>query len=140
MKILIRVVGKMRDARLADLCEEYVKRARRHLPIEVLEGADDAALLRGLPPGTELIALEPGGEAWDTPTFIAQLTRHMNQGSKAVAFLIGGAEGLGREVVAACHRRLSLTPLTLPHRLARVILSEQIYRALATIRGEPYNK
>jgi 23S rRNA (pseudouridine1915-N3)-methyltransferase len=140
VKILIRAVGKMRDKRMQSLCDEYLERAQRHLPVEVDEVDDDGALLRGLPAGAEIIALEPGGDSWDT----AQLTRHiekrMVQGARALVFLIGGADGLSAATVGHAQRRLSLSPLTLPHRLARVILCEQIYRAISVIRGEPYSR
>jgi 23S rRNA (pseudouridine1915-N3)-methyltransferase len=64
----------------------------------------------------------------------------MVSGRRALAFLIGGADGLSLAAVARAQRRLSLSPLTLPHRLARVVLCEQIYRAVSIIRGEPYNR
>ena len=140
MKILVRAVGKMRDRRLESVCQEYVDRARRHLPIAVEEVDGDADLLRNLPVGAEVVALEPGGAAWTTAEFIKYLDQRMVRGARAIVFVIGGAEGLTPATVAATHRRLSLSPLTLPHRLARVILCEQIYRALSSLRGEPYNK
>lgn len=140
MKILVRAVGKMRDRRLSSLCEEYAERVRRHVPIAIDEVEDDEALLRGLPPGTEIIALEPGGDAWTTAEFTKYVERRMVQGTRALAFLIGGADGLAPATVKRAQRRLSLSPLTLPHRLARVLLCEQIYRAVSIIRGEPYSK
>ena len=140
MKILVRAVGKMRDKRMQSLCDEYVERARRHLPVEVEEVADDEALVRGLPAGAEIIALEPGGQAWDTAQLTKHIEKRMVQGARAVVFLIGGADGLPASAVAQAERRLSLSPLTLPHRLARVILCEQIYRAISLIRGEPYSR
>ncbi|HEY0710231.1 MAG TPA: 23S rRNA (pseudouridine(1915)-N(3))-methyltransferase RlmH, partial [Polyangia bacterium] len=121
MKLVVRAVGKMRDRRLEDVCREYIDRVKRHLPVEIGEVESDSGLLRGLPPGTEIIALEPGGDAWDTPAFTNHLNRQMNAGTKAIAFLIGGADGLSAEVVGKAQRRLSLSPLTLPHRLARVV-------------------
>ena len=140
MKILIRAVGKMRDRRRESVCEEYCVRIRRHVPVEIGEVEDDAALVRGLAAGTEIIALEPGGDAWTTSEFTKYLEKRMVQGTKAVAFLIGGADGLAAATVGQAKRRLSLSPLTLPHRLARVLLCEQIYRAISIIRGEPYNR
>jgi 23S rRNA (pseudouridine1915-N3)-methyltransferase len=140
VKILIRAVGKMRDRRLSSLCEEYLERTRRHLPVQIDEVEDDAGLLTGLPAGTALIALEPGGGAWTTADFTKYLERAMVSGTRAVAFLIGGADGLDAAVVRQAQRRLSLSPLTLPHRLARVVLCEQIYRAVSIIRGEPYSR
>lgn len=140
MKILIRAVGKMRDRRLASLCEEYAERTRRHVPVAIEEVEDDEALVRGLPAGTEVIALEPGGDAWSTAELTRYLEKRMVQGARTMAFVIGGADGLTPGTVGKAQRRLSLSPLTLPHRLARVLLCEQIYRAISIIRGEPYNR
>jgi 23S rRNA (pseudouridine1915-N3)-methyltransferase len=140
VKILVRAVGKMRDKRMQSLCEEYLDRARRHVPVEVDEVDDDDALLRGLPAGAEIIALEPGGDAWSTALLTKHIEKRMVQGARALVFLIGGADGLAPATVKQAQRRLSLSPLTLPHRLARVILCEQIYRAISVIRGEPYSR
>jgi 23S rRNA (pseudouridine1915-N3)-methyltransferase len=140
VKILVRAVGKMRDRRMQSLCEEYLERARRHVPVAVEEVDSGDALLRGLPAGAEVIALEPAGEAWDTAQLTKHIEKRMVQGARALVFLIGGADGLPPSAVAQAQRRLSLSPLTLPHRLARVILCEQIYRAISVIRGEPYSR
>jgi 23S rRNA (pseudouridine1915-N3)-methyltransferase len=130
----------MRDRHLGAVCDDYVARARHHLPVEVVEVEDDAALLKRIPTAAEVIALEPGGEGWDTPKFTALLERGMLHGTRALVFLIGGSDGLPAAAVARAGRRLSLSGLTLPHRLARVVLCEQIYRALSIIKGEPYNR
>jgi 23S rRNA (pseudouridine1915-N3)-methyltransferase len=140
MKIVLRAVGKLRDRRMEELCREYLDRARRHLPVEVAEVEEDSALVRQLPPGAEVIALEPGGVPWTTDDLIRFFSERMLRGTRAVVFLIGGAEGLSPATVARASRRLSLSPLTLPHRLARVIMCEQIYRCVSAIRGEPYNR
>lgn len=132
----------MRDRHLAAVCEEYLDRARRHLPVEVIEVDTDEALLRRLPSGAgvEVVALEAGGEPWDTARLTAFVEHGMVHGQRQVAFLIGGSDGLSAAAVARAGRRLSLSPMTLPHRLARVVLAEQIYRALSIIKGEPYNR
>jgi 23S rRNA (pseudouridine1915-N3)-methyltransferase len=140
VKVVIRAVGRMRDRRMEELCREYLERTRRHLPVEIQEVEDDAGLLAGLPAGSEVVALEPGGDAWTTAQLTAYFEQRMNRGQRALVFLIGGAEGLGRTTVAGAQRRLSLSPLTLPHRLARVLLCEQIYRVVSRIRGEPYDR
>ena len=140
MKIQIRAVGRLRDRRMEELCREYLDRARRHLPVDVLEVDEGADLLRNLPAGSEVVALEPGGDSWDTATLTRHVEGRMTQGQRALVFLIGGADGLPAAVVSAAQRRLSLSALTLPHRLARVVLCEQIYRVLSRIRGEPYDR
>jgi 23S rRNA (pseudouridine1915-N3)-methyltransferase len=140
LKLVVRAVGKLRDRRMEELCREYLDRVRRHLPVEVVEVDDERGLGRELPAGAEVIALEPGGEAWTTEALIGFLSDRMLHGCRAVVFLIGGADGLSPATVARAGRRLSLSPLTLPHRLARVLLCEQLYRCVSAIRGEPYNR
>jgi 23S rRNA (pseudouridine1915-N3)-methyltransferase len=140
VKLIVRAVGKLRDRRLDELCREYLDRVRRHLPVEVVEVDEDAQLASGLPTGAEVIALEPGGDSWSTEQLMRYLSERMVRGTRALVFLIGGAEGLSPATVAKASRRLSLSPLTLPHRLARVLLCEQIYRCVSAIRGEPYHK
>jgi 23S rRNA (pseudouridine1915-N3)-methyltransferase len=140
VKIVVRAVGKMRDRALAGACDEYIGRARRYLPVEVAEVDGDEALRARWPAGAEVVALDPGGAAWTTRAFRDFLEQRMVRGARAVVFLLGGADGLSPASVAAAHHRVSLSPLTLPHRLARVVLAEQIYRCLSAIRGEPYDK
>jgi 23S rRNA (pseudouridine1915-N3)-methyltransferase len=139
VKLQIIAVGKMRDRHMAALCDEYVLRARRHVPVEIVEVDDDAGMERRLPARGELIALEPGGDAWTTEALAKHLEHQMLHGTQTIAFLIGGALGLPKDVVKRAARRLSLSNLTLPHRLARVVLCEQLYRAMSIIRGEPYH-
>jgi 23S rRNA (pseudouridine1915-N3)-methyltransferase len=141
LKLVVLAVGKMRDRNLSALCDDYLKRARHHLPVEVIEVEDDAALVRRIPaaPAT-VVALEPGGESWTTAQLTAFLDKHMLHGTRALAFLIGGSDGLPREAVGRANVRLSLSSLTLPHRLARLVLCEQIYRALSILRDEPYSR
>jgi 23S rRNA (pseudouridine1915-N3)-methyltransferase len=130
----------MRDRHLGAACDDYLERTRRHLPIEVIEVENDAALLRRLPTAGEIIALEPGGEAWDTAKLTTYIEQGMLHGQRAVTFLIGGSDGLPKAAVVRAHRRLSLSAMTLPHRLARVLLCEQLYRSLSIIKGEPYSR
>ena len=128
----------MRDRNLGAACDDYLARIRRHLPVEVIEADDDAALVKRIPKDADVVALEPDGDAWDTARFTAFIEDGMVRGRRAIAFLIGGSDGLAPATVARAPRRLSLSPMTLPHRLARVVLCEQLYRALSIIKGEPY--
>ncbi len=130
----------MRDRNLAAVCETYLTRVRRHVPIEAVEVDDDAALLRRIPLGGDVIALEAGGKSWDTAKLTAYIEKCMVHGRKTVAFLIGGSDGLSEAAATRADWRLSLSPMTLPHRLARVILCEQIYRSMSIIKGEPYSR
>ena len=141
MKLVILAVGKMRDRHLGAACDDYLDRVRRHLPIDVVEVDDDAALLRRLANASgEIVAMEVGGEAWDTARLTSYISDGMLHGQRTVTFLIGGSDGLPAAAVARAKRKLSLSAMTLPHRLARVVLCEQLYRALSIIKGEPYNR
>jgi 23S rRNA (pseudouridine1915-N3)-methyltransferase len=139
LKIVVLAVGKLRDRHVEALCDDYLARARRHLPVEVLEPEDDAALARRWPTSGEVIALEPGGVSWTTEALAQQVERRMTHGTRTLTFVIGGADGIPAALVKRAQLRLSLSAMTLPHRLARLVLCEQIYRALTIIRGEPYH-
>jgi 23S rRNA (pseudouridine1915-N3)-methyltransferase len=139
VKIVVLAVGKLRDRHVAALCDDYLTRARRHLPVEVVEPDDDVALARRWPASGETIALEPGGVSWTTEELARQIERRMTRGTRNLSFVIGGADGIPAALSGKADLRLSLSALTLPHRLARLVLCEQIYRALTIIRGEPYH-
>ena len=142
MKIVVLAVGKLRDRHVTALVDDYLTRARRHLPVEVVEVEDDQALARRWPANAsmnETIALEPDGDAWTTEDFARQVERRMTRGTRTLTFVIGGADGIPGPLSARAALRLSLSAMTLPHRLARLMLCEQIYRALTIIRGEPYH-
>ena len=139
MKVIVLAVGKLRDKHFAALCDDYLTRARRHLPVDVVEVEDDAALARKWPAQGETVALEVTGESWTTERFAHHLGDRMLRGGRAITFAIGGADGLPAALVARASLRLSLSAMTLPHRMSRLVLLEQIYRALTIIRGEPYH-
>jgi 23S rRNA (pseudouridine1915-N3)-methyltransferase len=139
VKVVVLAVGKLRDRHVAALADDYLTRARRHLPVEVVEVEDDQALARRWPSDGETIALEVDGDVWTTEAFARQLERRMTRGTRTLTFVIGGADGIPASLSARASLRLSLSALTLPHRLARLLLCEQIYRALTIIRGEPYH-
>jgi 23S rRNA (pseudouridine1915-N3)-methyltransferase len=139
LKLIVLAVGKLRDKHFAALCDDYLSRARRHLSVEVVEVEDDAALARKWPAQGETVALEVGGESWSTERLARHLGDRMLRGGRAITFAIGGADGLPAALSARANLRLSLSAMTLPHRMARLVLLEQIYRALTIIRGEPYH-
>jgi len=87
-----------------------------------------------------LVALDRTGQALSSEALAERLTTWMNARHTAIVFALGSASGLAPEVVRRAHERWSFGPLTLPHDLARVVLWEQLYRALSIVRGEPYHK
>jgi 23S rRNA (pseudouridine1915-N3)-methyltransferase len=133
-------VGKLREAWVKEGCDEYARRLQARLPLQVIEAKSSAELARRIPPRHRIWALDERGKQM-TSTELSEIIRsHMDTGESGIAFLIGGADGLPDELLGRAHMRWSLGRLTLPHRLARLILLEQLYRALSILRGEPYHR
>ncbi len=156
MRLLIAAVGRMREPfyRLAQ--EEYAKRIRKYAHLAIVEVADDPVpqgeqerlavrvregerLERKIPAGFLKVALDPQGEEFSSEAFAGWLEGRMNTGKGDIAFLIGGTLGLSPAVLEGADLLLSLSRLTFPHQLARLVLLEQLYRAFRIIRQEPYH-
>ncbi len=154
MRLVVAVVGKPRDANLAEAIREYETRAGRYWPLDVHEVREEPArsasadlvreregerLLAAIPPGADLVACDAGGRQMTSEQFAAWLQK-LRERARDVALLIGGAFGLGAVVKQRASSSLALAPWTLPHELARLVLAEQLYRAGSIVRGEPYHK
>jgi len=105
-------------------------------PAEVLR-EEGRRLLAAWPQPARTVALTVDGAVYDSPAFAAALERWVARGR--VAFVVGGSLGLAGEIVARADERLSLSPLTLPHQLVRVVLAEQLFRGMSILRGHPYH-
>ena len=96
-------------------------------------------MLAAVPARGRIIAMDVTGKSWSTDQVAARLEHWMRQGDD-IALLIGGPDGLAASCVNRSHERWSLSPLTLPHGLARVVLAEQLYRAWSILQGAPYHR
>lgn len=151
MKLTFLSVGKDRSGLFAPGVDEYVARLGHYAKVAVFElseskrsGAqakeeEGAALLGKLSPKDALVALDERGKALSSVDFAKWLGRQQDAG-KDVAFVIGGDEGLSDAVREKAALVLSLSAMTMPHRLARLVLAEQVYRAFTILRGEPYHR
>lgn len=136
VRIYLYFAGKPRDDHANALAAEYVKRAGRYARCEMAEikpGKRDFWPRQA----ARKILLDPSGTAMDSAAF-AGLVREAEREGRDLVFLVGGHGGPPPGWRERADLLLSLSPLTLPHELARVLLAEQIYRALATLRGHPY--
>jgi 23S rRNA (pseudouridine1915-N3)-methyltransferase len=138
VKLTVVAVGKMREKNLRAVADDYLERVRHYARTTEIEVKTDAELERAVPRDSTVIALDPNGDAVTSREFSKRLERWCGRGKGELAFVIGGAEGIPEQLLARAHARLSLSRLTLPHRLARVLLFEQLYRAFTITRGEPY--
>ncbi|APR77862.1 LSU m3Psi1915 methyltransferase RlmH [Minicystis rosea] len=143
MRIVVVAVGRVKDRALRAVLDDYFGRVRRYTACDEIELADAPhAKLEPLfakhTAEATTIALEIGGRMLGSEPFAAAIEKASARHKGVVAFLIGGADGLPPSVSKAAHDRWSLSPLTFPHRLARLVLIEQIYRSMTILRGEPY--
>jgi 23S rRNA (pseudouridine1915-N3)-methyltransferase len=143
MRLLLVMLGKTRRQEMRALLDDYVQRIRHYTEIEVKELADDSpAALRKLKfdSGAVAVLLDPAGQQFSSERFGRWLGDLRDRGSREIVFLCGDAEGFPEKLRAQVQQKISLSPLTMPHELARVVLAEQIYRALAILAGHPYAK
>jgi 23S rRNA (pseudouridine1915-N3)-methyltransferase len=147
-------VGKDRSGLYEPAVQEYAKRLAHYTRFELIElpeasgkklkpgeakTAEAQAILSKRKPQDWVVALDERGQLMDS----VELSRYVAKaqtGAKDLLFVIGGDEGLEESVRSAANLTLSLSKMTLPHRLARVVLVEQIYRAYTILKGEPYHK
>ena len=155
MKLTLIVVGRLRKGPEATLIEDYITRLERIGrgmglgPVSVLEVEDkkgggkagEAALLaKALPEGAVLVVLDERGALLKSPAFAKKLAGWRDQGQRELVFMIGGADGLDAALVARADFKLSFGQMVWPHMLARVMLSEQLYRAASILSGAPYHR
>jgi 23S rRNA (pseudouridine1915-N3)-methyltransferase len=131
VKIFLYYIGKARDTHANAMAEEYIKRSGRFAACEMREIHPGRFDPWAKHPGARKILLDPAGQALDSKKLTAMFDRD-------VVLIVGGADGLPPAWRVRGDFLLSLSALTMPHELARVVLAEQIYRALTTLRGHPY--
>ena len=158
-KITLLCVGKLKEKFYAEAAAEYVKRLRRYCDLTILELPEerlpenpsqaqiDAALLKEagaireeLPPSSSVIALCIEGRMRSSEELAQLMATWANRGEKQLVFLIGGSFGLHPSIKAQAWAQLSMSPMTFPHHLARVMLLEQIYRAYQIQAKTKYHK
>jgi 23S rRNA (pseudouridine1915-N3)-methyltransferase len=153
MRVRVIWPGKTKDARLRALINDYLERLAHFVSCEINEirespGAESRAgidkysrrISDRLSLTTIAVLLDPQGTEWTSEELAAQVQRWENNGTKEVAFIVGGPGGVATELSSRVNKRWSLSRLTLTHEMARVILFEQLYRAYAINHGLPYQK
>lgn len=159
MRIAVAAVGKLKEKFWREAIAEYNKRLAVYCRLEISEVNDEAyaeglsaaeagktkqreweRLCRHLRAETYLVALDVQGEPVSSEEFAARIDKLTLNGHSDITFIIGGSLGLADQALKRAHWRLSFSKLTFPHQLMRVVLLEQIYRAIKISRGEPYHK
>ncbi len=150
MRILIAAIGKARASPEQQLYLDYTKRLKwkiecREFDVKLPDATQRKAregeqLLAACKGYDKIIVLDETGKNVSSPEFAEQLQRWQGQGSSSFAFVIGGADGLDKNVLEKSHLIWSLGKVTWPHMLVRALLAEQLYRAWSIISGHPYHR
>ena len=143
MRIQLLLLGKTRRAEVRALIDDYVARIRRYAEVEIRELRPDlaASLKRvDLGAGGVVVLLDAAGKKLASEQFAEWIRTCRDRGERELIFLCGAADGFPEELARRATLRISLSPLTFSHELARVMLTEQIYRAFALLAGHPYPK
>ena len=155
MHIQMLAVGNKMPTWVSSGFEEYQKRFPRDMSLDLVEitpqkrgkkaelekikNQEGEALLAAIPKGNRIVTLEVHGRPWTTPQLAKQMAGWQMDG-RNVSLLIGGPEGLSDACLAAAEQRWSLSPLTLPHPIVRVIVAESLYRAWSLNNNHPYHR
>lgn len=157
MLIQIIGVGKLKEKYLVQGIQEYAKRLGPYVKFQVIEVPDEKApdnmseaevrgvkeregerILAHVKSEAHVIALAIGGQLWSSEDLAAEMDKLGTYGTSHIVFVIGGSQGLSDAVLKRAQQKLSFGRMTLPHQLMRLVLVEQIYRAVKINRGEPY--
>jgi len=138
MKITVVAAGKIKEKPVRAVADDYIGRIKRYARFSEVETKDETGLEKAVPEGARLICLEVWGKQLSSEKFASRLETWSSTGKGEFAFVIGAAEGIPKALSARADEHISLSTMTLPHRLARVILFEQIYRGFSILRNEPY--
>lgn len=159
MRFTLFCIGKMKAGADKELFDRYIDRARKtgrglgvtevilsEMPESRAQRADDRkaeearGILAALNAGARLVVLDENGKNLTSPAFSQKLEAWKDEGVPDVVFAIGGADGHGQEVLSRADLKLALGAMTWPHQIARILLAEQIYRAMTIQSGHPYHR
>lgn len=159
MRLILLCVGRCKAGPETELSQRYIERANaagRALGFPRVElrefdesrarepaprkAAEAKAILASLSPGARLVALDESGALVSSREFSTFLGKTRDEGAPAVTLVIGGADGLGREILEAASPIVSFGRMTFPHQLVRIMAAEQLYRAMTILAGHPYHR
>jgi 23S rRNA (pseudouridine1915-N3)-methyltransferase len=154
MKITLLVVGKTTDQRLQTLIDDYQQRLKHYIPFEIvvipdlrnakaltqaqIKEQEGIEILRRITPAMEVILLDEHGREYRSIEYAQWIQKKMSAG-RDVTFIVGGPYGFSTAVYERADGKISLSKMTFSHQMIRLFFTEQIYRAMTILRGEPYH-
>lgn len=155
MKTTLIVVGRTVEQHFVTAINDYVERTKRYLSfemevipelkntkslsMEVQKEKEGMLILKAIRPGDVIVLLDEGGKEMRSMEFADYMKRKMNTVNKRLIFIIGGPYGFSPKVYDAAHEKMALSRMTFPHQMVRLIFTEQLYRAMTILNGDPYH-
>jgi 23S rRNA (pseudouridine1915-N3)-methyltransferase len=153
MKLRIVWIGKTKEAGLAALTTDLLQRLQRFVPVEITEikdpkigddrrqmAAEEEKLLAVLDSSDRVVVLDVAGQTWSSQQLATFVSKHLGNDPRRLTFVIGGYGGLSKAVKDRADKTWSLSPLTFTHEMTRLIVVEQLYRAMCILKNHPYSK
>lgn len=140
MKIEILMIGKISSKEYKSLANLYLKRCTNRISVSIINCRDANEMCKRIAGKSPIIALDEHSKCRDTMEFTRWLEKKINNGINCLTFCLGAAAGLDERVKSAATELVSLSPLTLNHQLALLVLAEQLYRSVSIMSGGPYHK
>lgn len=155
MKICLLVVGRTVEQHFVSAINDYAERTKHYIPfdievipdlkntksltVEQIKAKEGEMILKQLSQGDYIVLLDERGKEFRSVEFADYISKKMNTVSKRLVFVIGGAYGFSKEVYSAANEKIAMSKMTFSHQMIRVIVVEQIYRAMSIINGLPYH-
>lgn len=155
MKLHLLVVGKTTDKHLDALIQQYVERVKHYIPFEMevipelkntkaltfeqQKEREGELIVKALRDGDYLVLLDEGGREFRSMEFATYLDKRQHSVARRLVLVVGGPYGFSQQVYALAKEKISLSKMTFSHQMVRLFITEQIYRAMTILRGEPYH-
>ena len=153
MKLRVVWIGKTRSKELSALIDDFLERLRRFVPAEITEirdprtgsdkrqlAAEEERLLAALDSDDRVVVLDAAGQSWSSQQLAQFVGKHLGNDPRRLTFVIGGYGGMTEKVKARAERAWSLSPMTFTHEMTRLLVLEQLYRAMCILNNHPYSK
>jgi 23S rRNA (pseudouridine1915-N3)-methyltransferase len=155
MKVTLILVGKTTDHRFADLINEYANRLKHYIPFEICiipelkntksltpdlqKNSEAELIIKSLQPTDHIVLLDEHGKELRSIEMADWMKKKMNTVNKRLVFIIGGPYGFSQKIYSLANEKLSMSKMTFSHQMIRLIFTEQLYRAMTILNGEPYH-
>jgi 23S rRNA (pseudouridine1915-N3)-methyltransferase len=153
MKLRVVWIGKTRSRELSALIDDFLERLRRFVSADITElrdprtgndkrqlAAEEQRLLAALDADDRVVVLDADGQSWSSQQLANFVGKHLGSDPRRLTFVIGGYGGMTEKVKARAERKWSLSPLTFTHEMTRLLVVEQLYRAMCILKNHPYSK